>query len=41
MRDNTTGTAIVVILALTIGAWGCGSPAKAEPLELTYYYLPG
>ena len=41
MRANTTGTVVVVILALAIGAWGCGSSARAEPLEVTYYYLPG
>ena len=40
MRANTVGTIAVVVLALTIGAWGC-APAKAEPLEVTYYYLPG
>ncbi len=41
MRANTAGTVVVVVLALMIGAWGCGTPAKAEPLEVTYYYLPG
>ena len=31
-------------LALLVGAAllaGCGGPAQAEPLEVTYYYMPG
>ncbi len=41
MRASTVGMIAIVVLALAIGAWGCGSPARAEPLEVTYYYLPG
>jgi hypothetical protein len=43
MRDQKTVAGLVVLtLALTAvaGLTGCTS-AKAEPLEVTYYYLPG
>ena len=35
-------TAVLVVLGLVaaVGISGCTS-AEAEPLELTYYYLPG
>ena len=37
---------ISVSLGLLLGAGvaglaGCGSPAEAKPLDVTYYYLPG
>ena len=32
-------TASILLLALAVST-ACG-PAKAEPLEVTYYYLPG
>ena len=41
MRSTSVGTVLLVACALSVGAWGCGSPAKAEPLDVTYYYLPG
>ncbi len=41
MRTTGVSTLIVVALALIVAPPGCGSPAKAEPLEVTYYYLPG
>lgn len=28
-------------LLLAFAASRCGAPAQAEPLEVTYYYLPG
>ena len=31
------GVALCVAAAVT----GCGTPAQAEPLDVTYYYLPG
>ncbi len=34
--------AALVLTALASGlAAGCGGEAQAEPLEVTYYYLPG
>ena len=36
--------AMVVLLMLclaTLATGGCGASADAEPLEVTYYYLPG
>jgi hypothetical protein len=32
---------LALTLLLGAGTIGCGTPAKAEPIELTYYYLPG
>lgn len=41
-KPNATVWACVALaLGLAGGLAGCGAPAKAEPLELTYYYLPG
>jgi hypothetical protein len=37
---HSTALLIVLGLAAVVGAPGCTS-AEAEPLELTYYYLPG
>jgi hypothetical protein len=33
--------ACLVLLAGAALLAGCGSPAEAGPLEVTYYYLPG
>ena len=43
MRGANTTAWICLALGLGLmnGAAGCGAPAKAEPLEVTYYYLPG
>ncbi len=43
MRIGVTSAVVLATLALLslTMAWGCGSPATAEPLEVTYYYLPG
>ena len=43
MRDSNRGLCLSAALTLlvVVCAGGCGTPAKAEPLELTYYYLPG
>ena len=41
MRITGASALIVVALALIVAPPGCGVPAKAEPLEVTYYYLPG
>lgn len=30
-----------VALVLAVAATGCARPAASEPLEVTYYYLPG
>lgn len=27
--------------AVLLAAAGCARPARSEPLEVTYYYLPG
>ena len=36
---------VIVLVGLALGvaaaATGCGTPAQAEPLDVTYYYLPG
>ena len=34
---------LCLTVMLTAAAWaaGCGAPAQAEPLDVTYYYLPG
>jgi len=37
-RSNTT--AALCLLGIALLASGCGS-AQADPLEVTYYYLPG
>ena len=29
------------VLSAAVPLTGCGSPAQAEPLDVTYYYLPG
>jgi hypothetical protein len=34
-------SAIVLACIAGAAAPGCGAPARAEPLEVTYYYLPG
>jgi len=39
MRRSIALLAVVGLVA-AVGAAGCTS-AEAEPLELTYYYLPG
>ena len=43
MRHSRTGVWLGLGLALALAGWaaGCSTPAQAEPLELTYYYLPG
>lgn len=41
---KTRGQAAVALLLLAAAglvAAGCGAAAEAEPLEVTYYYLPG
>ena len=41
MRETRTVACMAILaLGLVAGASGC-SPAEAEPLEVTYYYLPG
>jgi hypothetical protein len=37
-RSNTA--AALCVLGIALLASGCGS-AQADPLEVTYYYLPG
>ncbi len=42
-RTQQVGAVLVAVLSLTAAAGlmtGC-TPAKAEPVEVTYYYLPG
>jgi hypothetical protein len=39
-RNSEAVTAAAVALLLVAVASGCGS-AQAEPLDVTYYYLPG
>jgi len=43
MRFSRTGVWLGLGLALAMAGWvvGCSTSAQAEPLELTYYYLPG
>lgn len=43
MRATGSAVSILCLLAMASlgGGLGCGAPAKAEPLEVTYYYLPG
>ena len=43
MRHSRIGVWLSLGLVLALAGWaaGCSTPAKAEPLELTYYYLPG
>lgn len=33
--------AVAVVLAVGFAAGGCARRASAEPLQVTYYYLPG
>ena len=42
MKRNTLVTALAAVLGLAVLALpiACGE-AKAQPLEVTYYYLPG
>ena len=42
MKLNTLGTGLAAVagLALLALSVACGE-AKAQPLEVTYYYLPG
>ena len=41
MKSETTAAAAILIVGLALaGASGCAS-AEAQPLEVTYYYLPG
>jgi hypothetical protein len=43
MREMKTCVGLITLalgLAVIAGGVGCSS-AKAEPLEVTYYYLPG
>ena len=42
MKRNTFGTGLAAVIGLAVLALpvACGE-AKAQPLEVTYYYLPG
>ena len=41
MRETRTLACMVILaLGLAAGATGC-APAEADPLDVTYYYLPG
>lgn len=41
MRWSRSNSALALcLLGIAVLASGCGS-AQAEPLEVTYYYLPG
>ena len=43
MRETRTAAALAAVvlgLAVVAGSAGCTS-ATAEPIEVTYYYLPG
>lgn len=42
MKITTRGLALTVAsLFLVVTALDCARPASSEPLEVTYYYLPG
>ena len=41
MQARNATVCIGLLLGLSLAVAGCGGPAKAEPLEVTYYYLPG
>ena len=40
-RRITLLAGLLVLLAGVALLAGCGAPAQAEPLEVTYYYMPG
>jgi hypothetical protein len=43
MGCSRIGVCLGLGLALATACWavGCGTAVRDEPLELTYYYLPG
>ncbi len=42
MKTSSRGLALTVAsLFLAIAALDCARPPTSEPLEVTYYYLPG
>ena len=42
MKRTSRGLALTAVsLFLAVAALDCARPSSSEPLEVTYYYLPG